>query len=351
MTKNPIKITDIAQLANVSTGTVDRVLHNREGVSKKTREKVLKIIDELGYKTNIIAKTLASKKQLIFSTLIPVEDKYSSYWQRPLIGIKKAEKEFAAYGVVIKNYFYKINDRETFKEQANLILNELPKAVVIAPVFQKEALEFVAQLKKVAIPFIFLDSNLEQEKNSLGYVGHDSYQSGKVAAKLIETRIDNKDNILLVNLSENPANQNHLLQRSSGFRSFFAKKNRIGALIEIDITSLNETFIKDKLSHVFQNIPQIKAVFVTSSKVHMIAKYINEYQQKNNVILVGYDLIDENINYLKNDTIDYLISQNPIEQGYSSIVKIFQSVILNHKIEKITYFPIDIIIKENVMYC
>ena len=83
----------------------------------------------------------------------------------------------------------------------------------------------------------------------------------------------------------------------------------------------------------------------------MIAKYINEYQQKNNVILVGYDLIDENINYLKNDTIDYLISQNPIEQGYSSIVKIFQSVILNHKIEKITYFPIDIIIKENVMYC
>lgn len=349
MTKNPIKIIDIAKLAKVSTGTIDRVLHSRSGVSNKTRGNVLRIIEELGYKTNIIAKTLASKTPIVFSTLIPNDDKYSSYWKKPLIGINKARDEFATYGVEIKHYFFEINNPKTFQEQANLILKEQPRAVVIAPIFKKEALIFTKQLTKIGISYIFLDSNLDQEKNSLGFVGHNSNQSGKVAAKLIETRIENKDNILLVNLSENSIDQNHLLERSNGFRSFFAKKNRSGAIIETDINNLNDTFIREKLSYVFKNIPQIKAVFVPSSRVYLIAKYIDECQKKNDVIIVGYDLINENINYLKNNTIDYLISQNPIDQGFSSIEKIFKSVVLKQKIEKTTYFSIDIIIKENLM--
>lgn len=350
MNKNVVKIKDIAKLANVSTGTVDRVLHKREDVSERTREKVLKIINELGYKTNIIAKTLASKKQIVFATLIPQHDRLSNYWKRPLIGIKKAEKEYSRYGVRIKNYFFNINDKYSFKKQADLILKESVQGIVIAPVFQKEALYFIDRLKNKSIPYIFLDSELKQDKNTIGYVGQDSFQSGKVAAKLIDNRINNLDIILLINLSTNPENQNHLNQRTDGFRSYFAKKNRVGAFVEMDITNLDKSFIKKKLSHVFKNISQIKAIFVTSSKVNLIAKYLYDHQLHDQVILVGHDLIDKNLKYLDNGTIDYLISQNPIEQGYRSIVKLFESVILKHDIEEKTYLPINIVIKENVMY-
>ena len=45
---NKIRIKDIAQLANISPGTIDRVLHNRGEVKEETRNKILKIIDELG---------------------------------------------------------------------------------------------------------------------------------------------------------------------------------------------------------------------------------------------------------------------------------------------------------------
>ena len=44
-----IRIKDIAQLAGVSVGTVDRVLHGRSGVSEKSREKVEKILKKLDY--------------------------------------------------------------------------------------------------------------------------------------------------------------------------------------------------------------------------------------------------------------------------------------------------------------
>jgi len=218
---NSIKIKDVAKLANVSTGTVDRVLHNRKGVSKKTREKVLKIIEELGYKTNVIAQTLASKKATVFATLIPHEEEYSSYWAKPLIGIKRAEENLSHYSIKVKNYFYDIYNIESFKAQASLIIEDAPKAVVIAPIFKNEALVFTSKLKQMNIPFMFLDSNIEEEANSISYIGQDSNQSGKVVAKLIQSRTIDTDTLLLLNLTNNPNNQNQQNQRSKGFIDFF----------------------------------------------------------------------------------------------------------------------------------
>ena len=47
---NVVTINDVAKAAGVSKGTVDRVIHNRGEVSPKSREAVLKVIEELGYK-------------------------------------------------------------------------------------------------------------------------------------------------------------------------------------------------------------------------------------------------------------------------------------------------------------
>jgi len=348
--KIPIKIKDIAQLAEVSTGTVDRVLHNRSDVSQKTREKVLKIIDDLGYKTNIIAKTLASKNQIIFSVLIPEDDQYSNYWNKPLIGIQKAEEELSTYGIKIKKHFFNLSDTNSFKIESEILLNGNPDAVVLAPIFKNESLNFIEKLNHNNIPFILLDSNLDENNKSIGFIGHDSYQSGIVAAKLIHNRTNDQSNILLINLLSNRNNTHHLSLRSDGFRSFFTNKNRTGAIVELNIHNLEEKNIQNKLVNIFNDIKNLKAIFVSNSKVHLIAKFLMDQKLDQEVILIGYDLIDKNISYLNNNTIDYLISQNPIEQGYSSVLKLFQFKVLKENPTKINYLPIDIVIKENLMY-
>lgn len=337
-------------MANVSTGTVDRVLHNRSDVSPKTREKVLAIIEELGYKTNIIAKTLASKNQILFSVLIPEEDEYSSYWQKPLFGIEKAAEELATFGIEIKKYFFNFSDTNSFKEQVNLLLKDKPNAVVFAPIFKEESLTFTKDLNNRDIPFILVDSNLEERNNNIAYVGHDSFQSGVVAAKLIHTRVDPTDNILMINLVLNAKDLNHLSERSNGFRFFYSEQERTGAIIELNIYDLDEGIIDKRLTQTFKDVSKIKAIFVTNSRVHLTAKYLEDHQLDQKIVLVGYDLIDKNITYLQTDTIDYLISQNSVEQGYRSVMRLFQSVVLKESIEKITYMPINIIIKENLKY-
>ena len=62
MKNSIITISDVARAAGVTNGTVDRVLHERGEVSKKTREKVLRVIEELGYQPNVYASMLAKNK-------------------------------------------------------------------------------------------------------------------------------------------------------------------------------------------------------------------------------------------------------------------------------------------------
>ena len=56
-------ISEIAKKANVSIGTVDRVIHNRGRVSKETEQLVKKIIAESNFEPNQYAKSLKLNKR------------------------------------------------------------------------------------------------------------------------------------------------------------------------------------------------------------------------------------------------------------------------------------------------
>lgn len=64
-------IKDVAKKAKVSVATVSRVVNNLPGYSEKTKEKVLKAIEELGYKPNAVARGLVSKRTKTIGVLFP----------------------------------------------------------------------------------------------------------------------------------------------------------------------------------------------------------------------------------------------------------------------------------------
>ncbi|MDD3818956.1 MAG: LacI family DNA-binding transcriptional regulator [Actinomycetota bacterium] len=57
-----VTIKDIAKKAGVSTATISYVLNNEGKISEETRRRVLKIVDEMNYKRNTIAKSLRTSK-------------------------------------------------------------------------------------------------------------------------------------------------------------------------------------------------------------------------------------------------------------------------------------------------
>lgn len=65
-----IRIVDIAKMAGVSVGTVDRVIHNRGRVSEENRKKVQTILEMVHYQPNLMARSLASKNNIILWQLL-----------------------------------------------------------------------------------------------------------------------------------------------------------------------------------------------------------------------------------------------------------------------------------------
>jgi LacI family transcriptional regulator len=177
----PVRIKDIAIKAGVSTGTIDRVLHNRGRVS----EKVLKIIDEMNYEPNLIARSLASNKTYNLAALIP-DYKIDSYWEAPKLGIEKAERELRQYGIVVHQFVFNPDNVESFVEKANELTNSNPDGIFLSPIFYRETLPFFEKWKTQHIPFVLFNTQIA-DYDPLTYIGQDSYQSGMLVAKLIHS--------------------------------------------------------------------------------------------------------------------------------------------------------------------
>ena len=66
-----MNIKDVAEKSGFSITTVSRVLNNPEAVSKKTREKILKVMEELNYTPNWFARNLQTSKANVIAMMIP----------------------------------------------------------------------------------------------------------------------------------------------------------------------------------------------------------------------------------------------------------------------------------------
>lgn len=343
--KKRVSIKDIATLAGVSIGTVDRVLHNRGEVNTETRNRIMQIINELGYTPNLQAKALSMKKSLRFAVIIPDSQDNNPYWQKPMDGINLAIAELSNYNTNFSIFHFDASSEQSFITiLASVPTNEID-GVLLCPVFKQAALQFIHTLNSQQIPFVFIDININNAGN-IGYFGQDAYQSGVIAARLMQKDLQTNRNVLIVKQSNHKIFSNHIEQRVSGFRNSIGNDYNIAEL-EIDLSdpqepdaSLLQTLKKQ----------QFNGIFVPNTRAFRFANFASA-QGINNLCVIGYDLIDENINHLKKGNISYLLNQRPDEQSYKAIMLLFNYLLGQKEINQIdNYSPIDIIIKENVEY-
>src|SRR5262252_1547926 len=90
---HPVGIKDIAKALGVSTGTVDRALHAKPGINPMTRARVLRMAESLGYRPNLAARYLKSRKHLKIAVHLPLE--IGLFWDSLREGIRDAAAPFA----------------------------------------------------------------------------------------------------------------------------------------------------------------------------------------------------------------------------------------------------------------
>jgi LacI family transcriptional regulator len=337
-------VKEIARLANVSVGTIDRVLHNRTGVSEETRQKVNAIIAELDYRPNKMASLLARRDSVKLSVIIPRSSEDTNYWSYPLAGIKQAIAEIKQFGVSADYYSYDLDSKAEFLAATAQVLNDGTNGVLLAPSFVEESSAFVKKLTELRIPYVFINSDLPKEE-SLSYIGPDLYQSGRLAAQLVKLMMNEDDDIVVVNISTQLELDHHLFRKEQGFRKYFEENNLMNMILTLNINLSNVEVVENQIHKAMQAMPRAKVIFVTNSRVHIVAKIIEKL--KADVLLIGYDLIEKNIVQLEKGVIDLIINQRPGEQGYMGIMALYKFIFNAGEVEKVNYMSIDIITKEN----
>jgi LacI family transcriptional regulator len=71
-------IVDVARQAGVSVATVSKVINGRYGVAEATSERVLAVIDELGYESSLVASSLRRKRTGVIGVLVAEFEPYSA---------------------------------------------------------------------------------------------------------------------------------------------------------------------------------------------------------------------------------------------------------------------------------
>ncbi len=343
-----VRIKDIAAIANVSIGTVDRVIHNRGEVSSATREKIQKLLDEYDYKPDILASSLALKRKVRMAVVMPGSVNGHAFWELPSLGVKRAVDELSGYNISVETYYFdQFNRNDFLKCMKNFPFTEFD-GVLFAPVFHEDSIAFVKSCEKKNLPVVLFNSLLEEAPYS-SFVGQDAYHSGYVAAKLISFGLEHKRDVAIVNMSARTDHYAHIINREKGFRNFFeVHSDRLDNLVTIDLNGVDDERLKEKLDETFGTY-RIGGLFVTNSRVYKVAEYLAE-RGSMGVRLVGFDLLPGSIEYLKRDYIDFLISPKPEEPAFKGLHPLFNLVAFHREPERKQFMPIDIITRENLHY-
>ena len=181
------KIKDIARMAGVSAGTVDRILHNRGNVSESSRKAVEKVLDEVGYRFNIHTSAVSLRKEYNIIISMPTAS-LGEYWGSIQEGIEHALHEYSDISIDCRYSFYNQFDVYSCRAAFDSIIGCSPDAVIIGPTFIEETKELCSRLADKDIPFVFVDSVIEGT-SPIATFTTDQYACGFLLGKMLRYAI------------------------------------------------------------------------------------------------------------------------------------------------------------------
>ena len=340
-----VTINEIAKLANVSRATVDKVIHNRPGVKKETKERVQAILENVDYHPNLLGKALVLSKNPIRVGVILTPD-YNPFIQVLLSGIKKAQKEYLSFGfeVVVKML--------TTLEPAELIsiLIELENlnvaGLALLPIDSPQVIKKINQMQENGVQILTFNSPLE-EIHGFRYVGQNHVKAGSVAAGLMEKLLPGGGKVGIIisskTLSCHP-------DRLRGFQERLGQRDNGITIVDVEENQdKKEEAFRIALSYL-NKYPDLSGFYLSGSGSDGVRNALAVANVTRPVKIISHDLVPETEALIKEGIIDFVISQNAKEQGYQIVKQLFDYLIKMQRPKNYYYeIPIEIISREVIL--
>lgn len=345
-----LTIKQIAQLAGVSVGTVDRVLHNRGKVSDKALAAVQAVLDTQSYRYNIHTSAVAFKKtgkSLHLLISIPSSEK-GEYWDLVKTGLDNALREYGDISIKCEYFFFdqfsSISCREVFQKVAVHPCS----AVILGTTFIEETRELCGRLDERCVPYVFVDGSVSKT-NPVGTFMVDQSICGRLLARLMDGLTPpGADIAVLLPRRIGTQMSNNSALRLQAFREFFAEK-KSGRVVKEGFFSVAKSPSEESELDVFlKNNPNLGGIAVVISAGYLVADAVSA-SGRNGIVIGGFDITGGNARCVRAGTIDFLINQHPDRQGFYAVESLLHFLLYGAPDKDMKQsLPIDIVFRENL---
>lgn len=335
-------IKEIATLAGVSRGTVDRVLNHRGDVNPQTEEKILQIIHDLDYKPNKAGIVLAAQKKNLKLGVVLL-GAGNPFFDDVLLGVNEKAQELAGYNcsVLIRQTEYSLKQQ---LDAIDSLLAEGINGLAISPYNDKAVREKIDCLWEQGIPVVTLNTDIENSSR-IAYVGSNFYRSGEAAAGLMRLMTRGEVRVGIVSGSQNILCHT---ERIAGFSRVIASYPNIRI---VDTVNNNDD---DKVSFeltkkLLADHPETNAFYFTAGGVYGGCQAIETSAHKSDMTVITNDMVPTTREYMQKGLIAATICQQPFQQGSQPLALLFTYLATGEMpASENNYVDVDIRIRENL---
>jgi LacI family transcriptional regulator len=304
---SPVGIKDIAKALGISTGTVDRALHGKPGINPMTQARVLRTAEALGYRPNLAARYLKSRKTLKISVHLPRE--IALFWDSLREGIREAAALFEPTLHVEFRSYPRLGrgDVELFEQALDAGTNGL----IIAPGDPAALKPWIRKASQRGIPVACVVTDAPDTPR-LTSVSADPFTVGAVAGELLSRFLPTGGSVAFFTgwLSM----QDHA-DKLRGFEATLA-----AAGPSLSLATVVEAHDDEKEAHrsalnLLKAHPELKAIYVSTVNSRPVLRAVEQVGRTRDLIIVTTDLFPELVSWIREGKVAATMYQRPISQG------------------------------------
>jgi len=340
-----ITLQQIADLAGTTKSTVDKVIHNRPGVSEKKRQEIKKLLEEQGYEANPLAKALNyQKRKMKVAVVLP------NISAAPDIkkGFEIVRQDFQSFNIQVEYHEVGSSDAEAQTRCIRRLAEDNVSGAVILPIRSESVTQAIQELLDKKIPVVIVNSELSLD-NILCYVGQNMLQSGSVAARMLDLFRKKPANVGIISC-------HNMLSHEQRERSFIDSVEHNYPESRICTTRYIEETPEDAYRQTLEMLreaPAIDSIFITCGCVTDICRAIQDYRTETDSlvqpVVICYEKYPEIIKLVKSGEVACTLNGGLTKQGRFSMRVLFEYLVYDRNPEKKRYyFNNKILIRENL---
>ena len=335
-------IKEIAALAGVSRGTVDRVLNHRGSVNPATAERIEKIARELDYKPNVAGLVLAAQKKKLKLGVILFSPE-NPFYLDVFEGVSSKADELAGYNctVIVKQIASSVEAQLSAIEE--LVAEEI-NGIALAPYNDSRIRDKINLLSEQGIPVVTLNTDIENTRR-IAYVGSHYTKSGSTAAGLLRLMTHGEVHVGIITGSSNILCHT---ERIAGFTESlkpFSDTIHIAEIVEVHDDEF-ESY--EKTTALLKRHPEINALYFVAGGVYGGCRSVKALGLQNQMRIVAYDMVPTTKELLRQGIISAVICQQPKLQGSKPLALLFTYLTTGELPDREQhYVAVDIRIREN----